>query len=67
MLRIRSAKLKCAKHPRFNGHTLYWASCYPCQVIWRVRRELEDAARVFGVPTMRERPRVAEKEASGKP
>jgi hypothetical protein len=67
MLRIRSAKLKCAKHPRFNGHTLYWASCYPCQVIWRVRRELEDAGRVFGVPTLRERPRVAEKEASGKP
>ena len=65
MLKIRSSKLKCAKHPRFNGRTLYRASCYPCQVIWRVRRELEDAARVFGAPTLRERPRIADPQPTG--
>jgi hypothetical protein len=28
--------------------------------IWRLRRELEDAGHVFNVPTVRERPRMAE-------
>jgi hypothetical protein len=60
VLRIRATKLKCAKHPHYNGRASPKASCLSCMTIWRLRRELEDAGHVFNVPTVRERPRVAE-------
>jgi len=54
MLRIRSAKLKCQRQPRYNGRLSPKASCAACMAIWRVRRELEYASRFFSVATIRE-------------
>jgi len=63
MLRIRSARLKCERHPRYNGRASPKASCVFCMTIWRLRRQLEDAGRVFNVPTVRERPRITEAQS----
>jgi hypothetical protein len=65
MLRIRATRLRCQRHPRYNGRTSPKASCLSCMTIWRVRRELEDAGRLFNLPTVRERPRVVEMPSPG--
>ena len=49
MLRIRTAKLKCKRHPRYNGRLAnFHASCMSCEYLYRLRLLLSDAARHFG-------------------
>jgi hypothetical protein len=51
MLKLRALKLKCPKHPRYNGRLAnFHASCRSCEYLYRLRLILADTLRHFDKP-----------------